>query len=568
MANGRRSIFSRRQSLAPGSYDTPLADFLDTLPQYINQFQQNQLQLGKQQLAEKKYQDELDYRTERNRIADERYNQEQAYNINRQEALDRRAREKEGERLAKIERDENYRDTQLTLSALPPLQKLDYLINKNSADGKGTGDLSQLRDDHKLFNDELRDILNIQTAGNPKAIAEKQLKIKDFNVKHRENPLYTTDSNAFIEVNKINNKLSSRMSQVSTDGIVLSKYWEQVDAKTGSTAKGLYDQLQDNIEALVQRKAQVDDLSTQKSLDIEIKENLTKQKEIQNKFKLDTVASLESKRTRDLADQNIPSALSKLDALMRMNPAGAQSMASAVSPIPSDIIPEEPAITDSEVDDVSNQIAMNQKQVENNLAIINEGIPGIDSPAVDSIQVNDQAVQADMTLPEEPQDTESNFILDKVFPERARAEEPVDRDESPLPPLDLNLEDDMTTDEPVVEEEVKPISEFKSNKYKNNPMAAANELGGGRNAIVKRLFNLLSEYEKADPNTRSRRLNKVSNILTQVSKEISSKIGDFIDPQTGDFSDSDYTNKFYTQLSRDTGVPIDRLKDTLKRIAS
>ena len=31
---------------------------------------------------------------------------------------------------------------------------------------------------------------------------------------------------------------------------------------------------------------------------------------------------------------------------------------------------------------------------------------------------------------------------------------------------------------------------------------------------------------------------------------------------------SDYTNKFYSQLSRDTNVPIDRLKDTLKRLAS
>ena len=34
----RRSIFSRRQSLAPGSYDNPLADFLDALPDYFNQY--------------------------------------------------------------------------------------------------------------------------------------------------------------------------------------------------------------------------------------------------------------------------------------------------------------------------------------------------------------------------------------------------------------------------------------------------------------------------------------------------------------------------------------------------
>ena len=62
MANGPRTIYSRRQRMAPGQYDNPLADFLDNLPGYVNQFQQNQLALGKQQLAEKRYQEERDYR--------------------------------------------------------------------------------------------------------------------------------------------------------------------------------------------------------------------------------------------------------------------------------------------------------------------------------------------------------------------------------------------------------------------------------------------------------------------------------------------------------------------------
>ena len=57
MANGPRSIYSRRQRMAPGQYDNPFADFLDNLPGYINQFQRNQLELGKQQLANKRYDD-------------------------------------------------------------------------------------------------------------------------------------------------------------------------------------------------------------------------------------------------------------------------------------------------------------------------------------------------------------------------------------------------------------------------------------------------------------------------------------------------------------------------------
>jgi hypothetical protein len=43
--------------MAPGQYDTPLADFLDALPGYVNQFQQNQLALERQELADKRYED-------------------------------------------------------------------------------------------------------------------------------------------------------------------------------------------------------------------------------------------------------------------------------------------------------------------------------------------------------------------------------------------------------------------------------------------------------------------------------------------------------------------------------
>ena len=59
MANGPRTIYSRRQRMAPGQYDTPLADFLDRLPDYVNQFQQNQLAIGRQKLQAQRYQDSV-----------------------------------------------------------------------------------------------------------------------------------------------------------------------------------------------------------------------------------------------------------------------------------------------------------------------------------------------------------------------------------------------------------------------------------------------------------------------------------------------------------------------------
>jgi hypothetical protein len=70
MANGRRSIYSRRQSMPAGTYDTPLADFLNAIPGYVTQYQQNQLQLQKQELADKRYDDSVKRQQERDNRAD------------------------------------------------------------------------------------------------------------------------------------------------------------------------------------------------------------------------------------------------------------------------------------------------------------------------------------------------------------------------------------------------------------------------------------------------------------------------------------------------------------------
>ena len=57
----RRSIYSRRQSMPAGTYETPLADFLDALPQYVNQYQQNQLRM-------KQYEDSVKQREYNNEL--------------------------------------------------------------------------------------------------------------------------------------------------------------------------------------------------------------------------------------------------------------------------------------------------------------------------------------------------------------------------------------------------------------------------------------------------------------------------------------------------------------------
>ena len=75
MANGPRSIYSRRQRLGPASYETPLADFLDRLPDYFNQYQQMELARDRQRLAEKRY----DEQQERQAILDQQRNEDRKY---------------------------------------------------------------------------------------------------------------------------------------------------------------------------------------------------------------------------------------------------------------------------------------------------------------------------------------------------------------------------------------------------------------------------------------------------------------------------------------------------------
>jgi len=569
----RRSIYSRRQSMPAGTYETPLADFLDALPQYINQYQQNQLALQRQELAEQRYQDEIDYRNERNRIADERYNADLLREKNKYDDEQQLLKDQiELERIKINNKEKSDRDKLIYegFTDISPELGLNYLINKGKVDqDSNVASLISLNEERKTFNDELEFLQqNVNEFSSPRDIAKNQLRLKDFFKKYENSLFFKNDSPAYIQLLNKKDKLDRRASQIPF-GFLSPDDYASFNPLSGDEDSGEVKTLLDERSDIIKNKqAYSEKGSTPNKVMFDIEDKRLKQvddriQEIRSRYRVDTLSNLESNRA----------VFGKLDALMQMNPAGAQSMASAVSSIPSDIIPDQPAITDSEMDDVSNQIAMNQKQVEDNLAIINEDVPvvvdaqqPIQSPEI----INE--IQDTNELQDLPQDTESNFILDRVLPDRVSATESVDSDESSLPPLDMGLEEDMTIDKPVVEEGIKPVSEFKSSRDRN-PSSIANALGSKKTSPVRKLFNLLSDYEKAEVSTlqgasKKRELKRINTSIQQLSKQISNKIGDFIDPQTGDFSDSDYTDRFYTQLSRNTGVSVSKLKDTLKRLAS
>ena len=50
--------------------------------------------------------------------------------------------------------------------------------------------------------------------------------------------------------------------------------------------------------------------------------------------------------------------------------------------------------------------------------------------------------------------------------------------------------------------------------------------------------------------------------------DLKSKVGDYIDPSTGNLSDPKYTKGFYAALKRETGLSEQRLRELLKSIST
>ena len=75
MPGHTRSIYSRRRRLGPTRFDNPLADFLDRLPDYFNQYQQMELARDRQRLADKRYNDQQD----RQKMLDELWEEDREY---------------------------------------------------------------------------------------------------------------------------------------------------------------------------------------------------------------------------------------------------------------------------------------------------------------------------------------------------------------------------------------------------------------------------------------------------------------------------------------------------------
>ena len=106
MPGHTRSIYSRRQRLGPARFDNPLADFLDRLPDYFNDYQRNQLALERQKLADKRYEEDRDYRRRQERRAIDQQNIENLKFVQQQKQAEANKKTAEYNRLVKDRREE------------------------------------------------------------------------------------------------------------------------------------------------------------------------------------------------------------------------------------------------------------------------------------------------------------------------------------------------------------------------------------------------------------------------------------------------------------------------------
>jgi len=589
-----RSIYSSRQAMAPGTYATPVEDFLDKLPGYIQDFQKNQLELGKMQLLNKRYDDEQEYIKDRDKLADARYTAEQKIKANAVDENRKRYLRAEKRSNAKEEREaERHLDT-LVASAYKKgdPRYISYAISKAKLDGDGAnvGRLTSLQKQNEDFEAELSSLYtSVNTAGDLRGIANSQLAVEEFMNKHVDSPNFTVTSPAYTNVIKMKNQLGARMAQVPS-GLVPPDKWEDVFGPLGRESKDKLDLIEKNIKATagglgVMEKGSDQKKNAEKNLELYEKER----RELVSKMRVHTTKSLKS--TRERISPYVSAAGGETSDL-----AGFQMFQTPFDPN----IVEQPSITEAEMDDVSKQIAT---QIETNISKINESIPGLATTTpTDTTAITDENITAltgdDAEAynpnkvgldPDDPSTVPASFlepitetdvadeapevvdatttdtgggvgsaIIDRLFPDQTSAAE--------VP--EVVKVDPVETDVKTEEFKIKSPSEFPSKKYQNVRGLVGDlstSYGGFGIGDVEYLNNLLIQKEKA---TTSFRKGQVDKGIKKVSDRLKGKIGDYIDPSTGEFADSKYNSDFYRLLSLKTGLPKDRIAEILKGIST
>ena len=214
----RRTIYSADQA-SPSTYDTTFADFLDRIPQLIGGFQENQIKLGRQQLEDRRYEDEKEFRQDK---YEDTLAQRKIENARQRKEFEAGQAERK-RRKAEADRKHDLEEDKLIITATTPgyqrdqvMEKLGYITNETA--GKNTDYRNNLRDD-------LDALYNID---NPWAREEKLEEITG-----DENYRNIFGESEFTKAINDARKNTRDYVRSHPDGLIPSDRWASVDAYEG-----------------------------------------------------------------------------------------------------------------------------------------------------------------------------------------------------------------------------------------------------------------------------------------------------------------------------------------------
>ena len=532
MANGPRSIYSRRQRMAPGQYDNPLADFLDNLPGYVNQFQQNQLALGRQQLAEKRYEEDRAYRQrqEERDIAQQNINNL----FRKQTQLEGVAREK-ARQLEKLEERKREDDNAIRRTG-------DSFLSRGQYDQalkiyESIGDVSAIDAVRSLSTqkNDLEDrFVAVRSKIGNKEISPVEIKDelnsinKDFDI----DPLSQIGKQLY-SIEQLNNKEINRINK----GFVPPQEWETMFGSSGRMDYNALVNAEKNLQDLAKEQASPSAAITSGIGGATLEERIeAEQRTIQKilnqpKYKLETEAEYRARKEFN----KIP-----FGALL---PRGEtqESFYANIPPVPT----AEP--TEENFAQINDEVTKNLDKVFSDPKEPYE--VGAMEPATEAVPGLSDQEKIELGMP-------------MINLPSATAGQQGDSTPAPVDTT-LNLGENISA--PVQQAgsfDVKNISE--ASNYLKNPLT------GRRYAKdLNKLNNLINRMREADSSPNPDFTKKqIQKGIDKISNKIKKAYGEFIDPNTGNFTDESFTDEFYSNLATPSGISKERLKQIFKALST
>ncbi len=516
VANGRRrSIYSSRQRMAPGQYETPLADFLDRLPDYFNQYQQNQLALEKQKLQERRYETQVEYQKARDKISDDRYNN----TIIRNEKIRQEKIKSDEDKLLfgvgkSYIQDGKYSEAKLFFKENPTIQSSLESIGKKQ----------------DTINASLKNIQEMVV--NPDISPhEKRIKIDEFKSEYKND--YTLGSSTDTFLNRVDKQVSAEVDRNNAGTWNISE-WETRFGVEGRNDARAVKESEEQIEALREKFLETPLVKESFGGDEGIRKSITDQKMIINNIYAKPLYKLET------GDEYRERMLTKKAGVKDF---GFQS-GSISTPMPS-ITVGTATFPDAGQQLSSDQLAEFESNIDKTMSDL------MSDPVVTEESVA-EGNKTDVNLP--------GFVSGV----KAGTPPPIEREtgqEVKVEPLGTDI---STEGEQISENyDIKDISALPSNRLKN-PLDSTRY-----RKDISKINTLLSELEKGvgggNPEFRIRQLRKG---IDKASSEIKNNFGDYINPIDGSFIDKDFDARFFETLSRSSGVPEGRVRQILKGLST